>query len=502
MVLGASVMIPNETDGVALPPEASFGPVDCRENTIVHTQMESALAIRVLSDPKTAQYLSEYVDFLISQGAFSTVDTPAARAVYGFILSIYKPIRAGLWSGDRDVSWSQWMYTFIQTDWVAFLGDYDADITKPCLGAADERDIIFSRPDTATAHHIREAIRESKIGSFNEIRSMFATRRKTNICYPPTTPDTPMGCGNREDEMQKFHFLFQDGYRGRTDRPADELRRKGSLINQIAGTTNSTSFLLDAQCFFKLPIRHEGKGKFMKVKGAVNVGQYFDKVGAPFIAGPSGTAKQIALTLESSPMPFDEPSVGVVAGMFPSMEGRKREKILLASSMLVLAGGHHSAVELLFGLHVMGYLLDVKGLFVVTEEYDSRRGPYRRKILADVSEEEFRTSCVTTLTFRDILQSLEEKARDFGIRVESIDYDAVVTHRTAVDHLRAAEIAPLSNVEGYANKRARRHPAGPSRLAWQGSGRKERSPNSERDRSPVRGSVSPRKLRRHERPGE
>jgi hypothetical protein len=143
--------------------------------------------------------------------------------------------------------------------------------------------------------------------------------------------------------------------RGRNKSPLPRERRL-SMDSRHVGITTGADRTGDTKNVYSED-RYHAKGAFLARLDDETV-KKFQKSGAPFIAGASGTLQFIALEMENR-KPFDQ---------IDQAELQEREKVLTMMSVQHVAAGHHSMSECLLAAKVYGYFDDVPDPLV---DYDA-----------------------------------------------------------------------------------------------------------------------------------
>eukprot|EP00928_Gymnodinium_smaydae_P027761 TRINITY_DN2135_c0_g2_i1.p1 TRINITY_DN2135_c0_g2~~TRINITY_DN2135_c0_g2_i1.p1 ORF type:complete len:473 (+),score=82.99 TRINITY_DN2135_c0_g2_i1:85-1503(+) len=128
------------------------------------------------------------------------------------------------------------------------------------------------------------------------------------------------------------------------------LSRRSSMSNFHAGIAALEYIPDEAVDFFEVPVNHAGKNNFARtgeMKG-YNTSRLMQVLGAPYIAGPSGSIQYMALSMEDA-------SCGHKGGLVPADRHRVREALLGIMTAALIAGGQHSLAECLGVAQAMGY---------------------------------------------------------------------------------------------------------------------------------------------------
>ena len=152
--------------------------------------------------------------------------------------------------------------------------------------------------------------------------------------------------GDYDEELKqkaRDQLYFQD--RGR-DRAPPRPRRQ-SMDSRHAGITTGMDRTPDTKDVYAKPLFH-AKGQFRADLNSETVKQ-FQKSGAPYIGGASGTMQFVAMTMEHQ-QPIEKIDL-------PELD--KRERILAMLAAQHVAIGHHSMAECLLGVKDYGYFKDV-----------------------------------------------------------------------------------------------------------------------------------------------
>ena len=128
--------------------------------------------------------------------------------------------------------------------------------------------------------------------------------------------------------------------------------RQNSFVNPHAGITDRTFRQEETENIFGKEVVH-AKGFFEGDPKSATY-QKFAKQGAPFIAGVSGTMQGLAMSWE-----IGKPLGSIKDQQQQDTERAKREKTAGIYMATLLAGGHHSASELLFSAKSYGLFPDV-----------------------------------------------------------------------------------------------------------------------------------------------
>jgi len=123
--------------------------------------------------------------------------------------------------------------------------------------------------------------------------------------------------------------------------------RRQSMDSRHVGISTSMDRTSDTEDLYQNDYFH-AKGQFRPRMGDETVKQ-FQKSGAPFIAGASGTMQYVAMQMETVKS-FDE---------LEPEELQDREKVLTMLSVQHVAAGHHSMSECLLGVKSYGYFKDI-----------------------------------------------------------------------------------------------------------------------------------------------
>ena len=123
--------------------------------------------------------------------------------------------------------------------------------------------------------------------------------------------------------------------------------RRQSMTNRHLGITTSMDRTTDTEDVYNTDVNH-AKAEFLARLDDETV-KKFQKSGAPFIAGASGTIQFIAMEMETR-KPFEQ--------LQPD-ELKEREKVLAMMSVQHVAAGHHSMTECLLGAKPYGYFKNV-----------------------------------------------------------------------------------------------------------------------------------------------
>ncbi len=152
--------------------------------------------------------------------------------------------------------------------------------------------------------------------------------------------------------------------RGRNKSPLPRERRL-SMDSRHVGITTGADRTGDTKNVYSAD-RYHAKGAFLARLDDETV-KKFQKSGAPFIAGASGTLQFIALEMENR-KPFDQ---------LEQAELQEREKVLTMMSVQHVAAGHHSMSECLLAAKVYGYFDDVPDPLI---DYDASMKAFEKHI--------------------------------------------------------------------------------------------------------------------------
>lgn len=162
----------------------------------------------------------------------------------------------------------------------------------------------------------------------------------------------------RHDDV-RAEDMFE--YRGRVsvdDLPDPEyqnllLSREDSIENYDAGIARHDDVPDEAQDFFDVPVVHGGKNFNVRTGNDWNTSALFESIGAPFIAGPSGSIEYLILSME------DDCNGACPDGMVPRQFHHVREALIGLMTAILVAGGHHSVTECVAVAQAMGYFSKV-----------------------------------------------------------------------------------------------------------------------------------------------
>jgi hypothetical protein len=129
-------------------------------------------------------------------------------------------------------------------------------------------------------------------------------------------------------------------------------QRRNSFLNVHAGITDHVFRPEQTENFFDVEVAH-AKGMLQGDPSSKTYNR-FVKQGAPFIGGVSGTMQGLAMGWEG-----DEPLAEIEPEGARTTERMRREKLAGIHMATLLAGGHHSASELLFSAQSYGLFPDV-----------------------------------------------------------------------------------------------------------------------------------------------
>jgi hypothetical protein len=207
-------------------------------------------------------------------------------------------------------------------------------------------------------------------GMFSDLqvnyKDAFDNYMEHQFLVPETKCKIPSGhivsCETRF-KIARQQWYFKLDSKGRESIPpehAPELSRSDSIINAHAGIATLENIPEEAIDFFTHPVFHGGKNLYERAQNA-RIVKLFESIGAPFIAGPSGSLLALILTMEGMGASTGEETFTFPNGMVANDD---REALICVWAAVLLANGHHSLLELILGAKSVGYLdsIDIPGL--------------------------------------------------------------------------------------------------------------------------------------------
>ncbi len=239
------------------------------------------------------------------------------------------------------------------------------DLVKapPVQVLGDTLDYLAALPDTMTKPNGKGGVESVKIKGMSVLKGGLAQLRPNNATAP-TGPEFAEFFSDKsksefkwvvdnvgevlEARQPKLHAKARDNSffkdRGRSPPPRE---RRNSINNRHAGITTGADRTPDTVDAYAAPVFH-AKGQFRLELDSQTVKE-FQKSGAPYVAGASGTMQYIALSMEdTSPVDKAKPD-----------ERAKRERVLAMLSAQHVAQGHHSMAECLVAVKPYGYFKDI-----------------------------------------------------------------------------------------------------------------------------------------------
>lgn len=331
-------------------PQASNLTVDYRGNRIKEVQAETLWAVRVL------------------------------RAA-GMHNDVLKDVWPGHWDNDQrtnmDLLWA-WIDAMQENDALGALPfRLDPPITYADIRNKDPQSLVRA---IFIGHHFKHGKdrRGKKVYGMDYYINHRLKRPDDYFCIPPDGEVQSMKVRHRSTRADP---LFEE--RGRVgsgdvddSHPVKKkmLSRQESFENPHAGIATLETMPDEALNFFGEELRHGGK-KNVRTGSRSNTSGVFERLGAPFIAGPSGSIEYMILAMEDDCLGTCED------GLVPFEQHKVREALISVMTAALIAGGQHSLGECLAVAQAMGYFLEVPSMLedyhLAAEEFES----YSAKVL-------------------------------------------------------------------------------------------------------------------------
>ena len=212
--------------------------------------------------------------------------------------------------------------------------------------------------------------------------------------------------------------------RGRNKNPLPRNRRQ-SMDSRHLGITTGMDRTPDTEDVYTGDFFH-AKGQFLARLDDETV-KKFQKSGAPFIAGASGTIQFVALEMENA-KPFDQ---------LQPTELQEREKVLTMLSVQHVAAGHHSMAECLLAAKVYGYFKNVPDPLT---DYDGAMKAFEKHL--------------QSLGLDGGEQPLSRESENKGKSKDQIKYEDRLSFVKTLGERYADQMAPedAQDIQGYITK--------------------------------------------------
>lgn len=217
--------------------------------------------------------------------------------------------------------------------------------------------------------------------NFKRAMDMYVNVRKrtsaASTAVLPPRPGLPVGGGGCQekvplrDRFSAIRNLAIFRQRGRIELREHDLEERGllredSTHNTDAGIASQNFIPEEAREFFDVTVGHYGKNYNVR-NDDEHAANLFASLGAPFVAGASGSIQYMALAME------DDCRGKCERGLVPCELHDLREALLGIMTAALVAGGQHSLTECLAVAQAMGYFEDVPD---VLEDYVRAAGVF------------------------------------------------------------------------------------------------------------------------------